>query len=244
MFVRFRERKSGGARPALVQAQVLCRGGCMNRYGHRAVCFMKPRCRWHIGTEHDLELEPYRLLVSIIENRRVDGKIQQEHIADLGAVDGHLMPAFYTGIDPAIVAKITADDVGPALRIERAGLVFLCRNWARASLESRVDFWQNLHEALSRLANRINTDTASRIMEAINARIPMPTIDECESVPLQRAKTGLANAEAAHASSSELVKANKELAAAAERNVAIWQEDAELQAQRVAAWRTKIDRLS
>jgi hypothetical protein len=67
---------------------------------------MRPRCRWRIGVEHGVELQPYRLLVSLIENRRVDGKVRQEHVASLGAIDGHLLPSFYAGIDPTTVNAI------------------------------------------------------------------------------------------------------------------------------------------
>lgn len=244
MFVRFRERKSGGVRPALVDALILCEGGCADRTdGHRHRCYMKPRCRWHVGARQNLELEPYRLLVSLIENRRTNGIVKQETVAELGAIDGHLLPGFYAGIDPAIVEQITADEAGPALPIERNDLVFLCRSWQRASLDLRIKFWQNLHEVLSRLSNRIDAATAHKIMDAINARIPLPPIDEIERTPLRRAEDGLASAEDSRASSLQLVKSNKELAAAAERSAEGWQQDANLQAEKVALWRAEIDRL-
>ena len=60
---------------------------------------MKPRCRWRIGVDHGLALVPYRLHVQLAENRRVDGKVRQEHVADLGAIDGAMLADFWAGID-------------------------------------------------------------------------------------------------------------------------------------------------
>jgi hypothetical protein len=39
------------------------------------------------------------LLVSLSEIRRVDGKVRQDHIADLGAIDGIMLPSFYSKLD-------------------------------------------------------------------------------------------------------------------------------------------------
>jgi hypothetical protein len=54
-------------------------------------CPLRPRCRWRIGGGR----VPYRLLVAVIENRRVNGKVRQEHVADLGAIEGHWLPSFF-----------------------------------------------------------------------------------------------------------------------------------------------------
>jgi hypothetical protein len=226
MFVRFRERKSGGVRPEMVDAMVLCEGDCMDRTdGHRYRCLMKPRCRWHVGLRQNVEREPYRLLVSLIENRRVNGRMQQEYVADLGAIDGHMLPGFYAGIDPTIVGQITAD------------------GWSSASLEMRLDFWQNLNRILSRLSNRIDAATQQKIMDAINARISLPEIDEIERTPLRRAEHELATAENNRTSTLECVETHKQLAAHALRAAKNWQEHAEREAQQIALWRAEINRL-
>lgn len=227
MFVRFRERKSGGIQPFGVDAEILCDGGCDRRQDdHRYRCWRKPRCRWHVGVSHGLELEPYRLLVNVIENRRVNGKVRQECIADLGAIDGHFLPGFFAGVAPAIAEKMTGE-----------------RSWQRASLERRFTFWKNLHETLSRLSNRIDPTTACSIMEAINARIPMPGVEEIEALPLRRAEDGLASAESAQRSSLSVVEDCKKLIAKTEETKRFWDEDAMLQAKEAAAWRAEIDRL-
>jgi hypothetical protein len=133
---------------------------------------MEPRCRWRIGLGIGLEpgLAPYRLLVSLIENKRVNGKVQQEHIADLGAVDGHMLPAFYAGVVPEILSVVLGGPAG----IER---------WYRASVRMRADFWQHVNETLARLANRIDVEAANKIREAIALRVPMLTAQEHEALP-------------------------------------------------------------
>jgi hypothetical protein len=94
------------------------------------------------------------------------------------------------------------------------------------------------------MSNRIDAGTAEKIMDAINARIPLPTIDEIERTPLRHAEARLASVKSSHADSLKLVEANKRLAAAAERDAEFWRQDAELQAQEAALWRAEIDRLT
>jgi hypothetical protein len=69
-------------------------------------CPMKPRCPRRIGLSELLAepIAPYRLQVALIENRRVAGRVRQEHVADLGSVAGYLLPEFWTSLDPAIKA--------------------------------------------------------------------------------------------------------------------------------------------
>jgi hypothetical protein len=121
---------------------------------------MRPRCRWRIG-----ELTPYRLLVSLVETRRVAGTVRQEHIADLGAIDGHLLPSFYNGMDPTDAAKLQ-------------GL-----SWPRSSVWARFHFWERVDQTLARLSNRVTNP--DQIKAAINARIPRPSIDEVEAVQIE-----------------------------------------------------------
>jgi hypothetical protein len=127
-------------------------------------CPMHPRCRWRIGAG-EVKLQPYRLLVGIVENRRVEGKVRQEIVADLGAIDGYLLPGFYAGLDPIIAEN------------EMGSL-----HWRCASLYARAAFWQALHEKLSRLANRIDAQTAAALMAAIHSRIPMLRDGEMQSI--------------------------------------------------------------
>jgi hypothetical protein len=160
MFVRFRERKSDGREPiinnpgSIGYVELACAGRCADRRGQRVGpgfrvgkgCPMKPRCRWRIKG-----LVPYRLLVALIENRRIDGKVRQEHIADLGSIAGHLLPGFYPDGPPA-------DD-----------------RWHYASLLERHEYWLKVDELMLRLANRVSAEAVELIVARIEDRIPRPT---------------------------------------------------------------------
>ena len=174
MFVRFRERRSDGREPiitnpgAIEYVELACAGRCAERRGQRVGpgfragkgCPMKPRCRWRIN-----DLVPYRLLVSVIENRRIDGKVCQEHIADLGSIEGHLLPGFYPDGPPA-------DD-----------------RWHYASLLTRREYWQKFDELMPRLANRVSAEAAAMINAAIEARIPRPTANDQRTLDLIEMKS-------------------------------------------------------
>jgi hypothetical protein len=87
-----------------------------------------------------------RLQLSIVETRRVDGKVRHEHIASLGSV---AMP-------------ITVAD--------------------------RINFWVKLHERLGRLTNRIDPKTLRCIYDAVNARVPLVTVEEQQALQLENAE--------------------------------------------------------
>jgi hypothetical protein len=157
MFVRFRERISDGRQPDFVESKLQCAGRCrpdLKDYragpGQRYLtgCPFKPRCRWRIKGD----LIPYRLLVGLIENRRVSGKVRQTYVADLGAIEGHVLPSFFSQPMPA--------------------------EWYVVSISKRLAFWNALDERLTRLANRINTEDAAKVREAIQPRIPRPTEED------------------------------------------------------------------
>jgi hypothetical protein len=55
------------------------------------------------------------------------------------------------------------------------------------SAADRIAFWRRLHDRLSALSNRI-VDEQSKILDAVDERIPMPTPDELRDVQLENAK--------------------------------------------------------
>jgi hypothetical protein len=162
MFVRYRKITADGTQPHGVQAKINCHGRC--KRGRRLQCPIKPRCRWRIGLEivddaMALALVPYRLQVSLIENHRRDGRVRQEHIADLGTIPGHLLPEFWAGIDPALAAKLKRDD------------------WDLHSTKARLAFWEAAKPRLDRLANRLDPKAIRMI---VHHRIPWPKQAERE----------------------------------------------------------------
>jgi hypothetical protein len=52
----------------------------------------------------------------------------------------------------------------------------------------RIAFWTKLHQRLDALSNRIDAAQRGPIRAAIHARIPMPTLDDQQTVQLQRAR--------------------------------------------------------
>jgi hypothetical protein len=119
MFVRYRKIVADGHQPRGVHAKIACQGRCAahpGRYGFRGrragQCPVKPRCRWRIGlgavdTAIAIHIPaPYRLQVQLVENRRVEGKVRQELTSISCSVDGHLLPEFWRGVDPAFAATI------------------------------------------------------------------------------------------------------------------------------------------
>jgi hypothetical protein len=157
MFVRFRERISDGRQPDFIESKLQCAGRCRPELGNYragpgaryiAGCPFKPRCRWRIVGD----LVPYRLLVGLIENQRVDGKVRQTHVADLGAIDGHMLSSFFNEPMPTL--------------------------WHVRSISARLAFWNGLDERLARLSNRISTEDAAKVRDSIQTRIPRPTDED------------------------------------------------------------------
>jgi hypothetical protein len=144
MFVRFRKIISDGRRPEAVITALACQDRCKKRRDLK--CPIKPRCRWRIGSA-----APYRLQVSIVENRRIEGRVYQEVIAELGSIDGYLLPEFWQE------ESLKAD------------------NWYQRSVFARIAFWNIAKPRLDHLANRLDPKT---MCMAIHARIPWPKQNE------------------------------------------------------------------
>jgi hypothetical protein len=56
------------------------------------------------------------------------------------------------------------------------------------TVAGRVEFWQALHQRLGRLANRLDGEHQGKILGAVNARVPMPTVNEIDALNLEEAK--------------------------------------------------------
>jgi hypothetical protein len=65
-----------------------------------------PNAAGALVADYGASLVPYRLLVSLVMSERVNGAVGQRHIADLGAIDGYLLPEFFVGLEPEIVDKL------------------------------------------------------------------------------------------------------------------------------------------
>jgi hypothetical protein len=200
MFVRYRKLTRGGSPPRGVQAKIACQGQCLRRGRDSVPCPFKPRCRWRIGLDREaglhVALAPYRLQVQLIENRREGGRVRQEHVATLGAINAWFVPEFWHGIDPAVVAKIKAD------------------NWDALSVKARAAFWEGAKPRLDRLVNRIDPKT---LRMAIHQRIPWPMQAEREEA---EAREDFRLWQSLHGQSLKIAESNEKLAATATANAA------------------------
>lgn len=52
----------------------------------------------------------------------------------------------------------------------------------------RVEFWGQVHERLSRLANRLDGETQAKILGQLHARVPMATIEDMRGLQLQNSE--------------------------------------------------------
>ena len=94
------------------------------------------------------------------------------------------------------------------------------------SVADRVAFWQRLHERLAKLSNRVGAEDQGKILTAVHARIPMPTINDQRALQLENAKADAgfwAGLRDMHAST---VQDHKGLIATAERAVAAGEAEA------------------
>ena len=223
MFIRFRKTTSDGRRPKAADAKIMCAGYCQHRTYKE--CPVKPRCRWRIGVDHDLRLVPYRLNVALAENRRADGKVRQEHIAQLGSIEAAWLPEFWEGIDPALAAKIKGED------------------WELRSLRARTAFWETANHRLKLLANRLGPDL-KRIRMAAHARVPYPMEPERKKLELLEAKADLDNAKSSIESAQRMVETGKKLVKHAQRGVAESEKLAQYEARVGAAAAAKLAKLS
>jgi hypothetical protein len=218
VFVRFRKQPNDGFRPkaaAYKQAFIAC------KYGGRCgiSCPLKPRCRWFIGEED--RLQPYRLKVVLVENRRVDGKVKQETVAVLGSIDAGWLADFWEGIDPKLK----------------------CEDWELNSLRARTAFWEGANQRLKQLANRLGPDV-KRIRIAAHKRVPYPKEPERKQLELLEAKHEFDFWDRQHKSSLSMIQSEKRAKKSLEENIARDEAFAQREAVTAASAARKLIELS
>jgi|ERR1700730_5112768 len=142
-----------------------------------------------------------RLLVSLIQARRVDGKPRNEHIASFGSVP-----------DPP-------------------------------SVDDRITFWQQLHERLAKLSNRVDAETQGKVLGAIHARIPMVVIDEQRDVQVRNAEADAQFWSSLRDMHVDTVEDQKALAATVASAIAEGQAAADKAAAEAATAKDRVERL-
>jgi hypothetical protein len=56
------------------------------------------------------------------------------------------------------------------------------------TIRDRIEFWNQLHQRLARLSNRVDTKTHYEVLEEVNKRVPMVTPDEQRQVQRENAE--------------------------------------------------------
>lgn len=88
------------------------------------------------------------------------------------------------------------------------------------TVAGRVEYWQDLHRRLGRLSNRLDSETQAKILAAVHARVPMPTVDDIHALNLDEARQHEAAWRMRHVSTEAIVDENKLRLKTAERLVA------------------------
>jgi hypothetical protein len=91
---------------------------------------------------------------------------------------------------------------------------------ASPTVANRVEYWQDLHQRLGRLANRLDGEMQAKILATVHARVPMPTVEEIHVLNLEEAKQHEVAWRMRHLSTEAIVEENKLRLKAAERLVA------------------------
>jgi hypothetical protein len=87
------------------------------------------------------------------------------------------------------------------------------------TVAGRVEYWQSLHQRLARLSNRLDGEIQAKILGAVHARVPMPTVDEIHALQLEEAKQHETAWRIRHVQTEGIVEAHKQLAQAANKMV-------------------------
>jgi hypothetical protein len=107
----------------------------------------------------------------------------------------------------------------------------------------RLTFWQQLHERLARLANRLTGEARGKVLAAVHARIPMVTPDEQRTLQLENAKAAAAFWEGLHGAQTATVEGHKGLVATTAAAIAQGEKAAAESAGNAKTARERIERI-
>jgi hypothetical protein len=107
----------------------------------------------------------------------------------------------------------------------------------------RLDFWQDLHQRLQRLGNRVDGESLGKILTAVHARISMVTTDEQRELKLKSAEEAERFSRSLHDMHEEQVTSHKGIVTKAQKAIATGEADMALLSQNAAAAKSIADRL-
>jgi hypothetical protein len=111
------------------------------------------------------------------------------------------------------------------------------------TIADRIMFWAQLQPTLARLANRIGADDQGKILSAIHARIPMPSLDERRTLQIANAEADERFWSGLHDMQHEQSAGKKDLAETATRQATEHGKEADHARQNAEAARERLARL-
>jgi hypothetical protein len=112
------------------------------------------------------------------------------------------------------------------------------------SVRERITFWRKLFERLAKLGNRVDADTAGKILDAIHARIPMVSMDEQRALQLETATSDARFWSGIHDMNAGTVEDHKQLAATTAAAIEKGETAAAAAAARAAAAKDRAERIA
>jgi hypothetical protein len=111
------------------------------------------------------------------------------------------------------------------------------------AVAARIEFWTQLQQTLARLSNRIGADDQGKILTAVHARIPMPTLDERRVLQIQNADADVRFWSELQDMQQEQSVAKKELAETVTRQAVEHGKEADNAREKAEAARQRLARL-
>jgi hypothetical protein len=111
------------------------------------------------------------------------------------------------------------------------------------SRQNRLQFWEQLHPRLARLANRLDSEAQAKILASVHARVPMVTADERQALQIVAAKFDVTFWEVMRDSNAEMSLGQQQLAVAAGRTSVETKKAAAGAAEHVIAAQDRLARL-
>jgi hypothetical protein len=107
----------------------------------------------------------------------------------------------------------------------------------------RVAFWDRLHQRLAGLANRLDPEAQGKILGAVHASVPMPTIADQRAVQLENAKADVALWAGLRDMNAATAGDHKALVAKAESKIVASEAEATKAAEHAAAAEGRVARI-
>lgn len=113
---------------------------------------------------------------------------------------------------------------------------------AWVTLRERREVWQQLHEQVARLG--LDGGTAGKLMTALQARVPLPTVEETGAAELAEAERDAALWDSQHRQTLKIVEVREKMVAHAESKLAEERDLAKAEAERAEQAKAKAARLA